>query len=339
MLIHVPRLVKHFLTAITPATIILLAVATLLPQWLSIQFIVALFGLWSLSYSLETSAEELGTTRFITIFLVPFLTTLPELVSTYFLVVSGHVLAGVLTFVGSAVFDLFLVLPILARGVQLDCKVVTILLLCSLVLPVVALALIDMKYHIVLSFTTNAEVTIHSKILGMFLTLLGTVVTLLVAVWGTHRLINAQLGGAKLIATVITLVSAVIAYAYTCISYASIVTAICNYIPESIAGILNAYLTSLPDAIYAAAAKEEGHIDEAFGELWSCVVHDYTVVPGIALLLGGAISATLGQALYMLAVPISFALLMYIDDCVVTKRATILLYSMFVIYTVLACIL
>jgi len=333
-----PRL-THFLTAVTATIPVLLLVASMLPTWLSLQFIVSLFALWSLSYSVETSAEALGSTRFVTVFLVPFLTTLPELISTVYLVMSNHPVAGLLTFVGSAVFDLFLVLPILARGDYLDRTIVLLLLFCMLPLPVTMLVLIDMKWHIVTQLLLNAGITLRSKPLGLVLTLLGVVVTLLVAVWGTHKLFNPEYRGAQLLATIITFVSAVIAFTYTCMEYSSMITALCSYIPGNIAGILNAYLTSLPDAIYAAAAAQEGHTDEGIGELWSCVVHDYTVVPGIALLLGGAISATLGQALYMLAVPIALILTLSPGDMRIDRKERIALFSLFALFTVLALLL
>lgn len=317
-MIYPVRALIYTVIYVLPLTILL---STLLPLNLVLEFFTLLFALWSLAYGIQSSCEQLGVTRFVTIFMIPWLTTLPETVSTVMLALRGFSLAGALTFAGSAFFDLFLAFTILGYRHEVT-RAMILVKIASL--PLILALLFNYR---------NGVFTVSGMWLGLLLIALCVVFTLIPALG--EKFFAPRLTRAQLLATIITLISSIIAFTYMCISYAQIVESFCHLIPESWAGVLNAYMTSLPDAIYAGAVREAGRVDEAIGELWSCVIHDYTETPGFALLFGSSIILDVMDYVVVATVPIIFTIVMYVFRFRVSNACALTLILLFIIYTVI----
>jgi len=307
--------------ALTLATFTLFTIGEV-PLTVFAQFITLVFALWALSYSIQSTTEQLGTTRFVNIFLIPWLTTLPETISAIQLARAGYPLAGALTFAGSAVFDLGLVLVILGFRHQLTKS----LAIAKVVALPLILAFIFSKQ--------NGIFVVHGTWLGVVLIAICIGVTL----WASlgEGFFKPQLSRVELVATVITWIASIISFTYMCFTYASFLESMCELLPQSWVGIANAYLTSLPDAIYAGVLREKGEVDEAIGELWSCVIHDYTEVPGFALLFGGTLQLTLPELIYVATVPFIFMLPLWLSKWEIKPGTAIALITLFIAYTIWA---
>ena len=84
----------------------------------------------------------------------------------------------------------------------------------------------------------------------------------------------------EVVTDLLSLMSSLLALGFTSWQFAERVSILAAFLPQNVVGVLSAYLTSLPDAIYASTIIHEDH-EDSIGEVWSCVIHDYTESLGL----------------------------------------------------------
>lgn len=285
-------------------------------------FISTLCALWSLSTALQNAVEELGAGRLFSFFIVPWLTTFPETMTTVLLVRAGYPVAGLLNGVYSAVFDLFLVLPLLTLGQRVP---LGIFMPLSLVIVLVPFAWLF------------ADLRLSTWWEGALLVALCIVLTLLPAL--REGIEKKELTPSQLASLLITAIASAVALVFTTMQYVSYIEALCAQLGQEIGGLLSAYLTSLPDAVYALVLREEGAVEEAIGELWACVIHDYTENFGFAPLFGGVVTASLTDVVVAITVLLAFIIVVTARRLVVDNVARLALASLFIVFTIAALLL
>jgi len=285
-------------------------------------FVSTLCAMWSLSSALQNAVEQLGAGRLFSFFIVPWLTTFPETLTTIMLVRAGYPIAGLFNGVFSAVFDLFLVLPLLTLGQRVVLGLFMPLGLGLVLIPFTVLFL-DLK--------------LSAWWEGAILVAVCVVLTLLPALKGGFE--KRELSAPQLVSLILTIVASVIALVFTTLQYVSYVESMCAQLGEEIGGILSAYLTSLPDAVYALVLREEGEVEEAIGELWACVVHDFTENFGFAPLFGGVVTTTMTDIVLSIAVILAFVIAVATRRLVIDEYARLALFGLFAAFTVTAILL
>ncbi len=221
------------------------------------------FSLWSIASGVEAEIRRIGAGPLVSALIVPWLTTLPETVTTVKLAVSGYPVAGLYNAIYSAVIDFFIVVPLVASRRDL----------WRLYPAVVAAALFA---ALSIGFGAYREpVVVSSPWLGGSM-LIATLVLSFLAGIGSYSI---RLSGQNLL----NLASGMAALTFASWFYADYATLFTALIGnEAVAGVVNAYLTSVPDIIYAIVARGE----TGTAELAGCIIHDFLEAPGLALALG-----------------------------------------------------
>lgn len=228
-------------------------------------------ALWSISGSIEQSTRRLGSGPLFSALIIPWVTTLPETLVTVELVASGYPLAGLYNAVVSAVFDMFIVVPLVGLNRRI--------LIPALVAPLPLLALFLVH--------GGSVILIEGRLIGIAMLLL--CILLCVIAGGT----SFTIGNVSL-QTLLELLSGLSALGFATIEFSNTVTALTAVIGnERLSGTIAAILTSLPDAIYALVARGESGLAELSG----CIIHDFLETPAVTLLLGGRLVITWFDAL------------------------------------------
>ena len=281
-----------------------------IPQNYLLDFFWTLFTLYILSQSLVSQVYSLGYGRVFTFIVIPWVTTGPETISAILMLLKGYPVACLFNCVYSAVFDLFLVTPLIALSIivkhrvpiQLDSKPWITLLIVAFIFAIFGL---DLK--------------ISTIVEGSILTALVSVTVLPLIWYGLNehfRRSEEVRTPSQTIVYIVTLFVTLYAFGVTAYRFGELASNLANFIPQEWAGLWVAYLTSLPDALYAWFVSVE-EIEDAIGELWSCVIHDYTEgigLPVIASKLAGVtyvLVFSLSQYAVAIAVPVlAFAVLL-----------------------------
>ena len=221
------------------------------------------FALWSVAGSVGEYAKRLGSGLLVSGMIVPWLTTLPETIVTIKLASSGYPIAGLYNCVMSAVFDLFLIAPLIGyKGKER---------LAPAVFAPVPLLLLAMVHY------EGGKAVLEQAVEGV--ALLAIMFALSLAASYGPATFNISFQG------VLELLAALSALGFASIEFSNTVTALTAAIgSERLGGTLAAILTSLPDAIYAVRAGLKGSVEEAMAEISGCIIHDFLEAPAIAMI-------------------------------------------------------
>jgi len=225
------------------------------------------FGLWAISGAVESAAAMLGRGVLVAGLVIPWLTTLPETIVTVKLCAAGYPVAGLYNSIVSAVFDMFIVFPLIARTRRADFRVWPAVISP---LPLVVVAVLAGE-------TAGEGIVLTGTAIGASMLAICIAFQLAVVRGATAKIHFDPM-------VTIELLSGLSALTFASIEFSNTVTALTALMPERLGGTIAAILTSLPDAIYALRAGVRD-VDAAVAELAGCIVHDFLEAPAIALML------------------------------------------------------
>jgi Ca2+/Na+ antiporter len=265
-----------------------------------LQLISTIAALYFITTALCDLTSKLGTGKLFSWVIVPTLTTLPETITSVVLALDGFDLAALYNLAYSAVFDVCIMLLYFAYR-RLPAY------------PVMAMLLGLGVFGLVVSYGYIAHGYCCIDYVGAVILIIALLIlTGLPALEPIRITISRRELGVNLVLTLFNLAALVM------VSYelSLRVEAFAVKLGEEIAGVLAAYITSIPDALYAAVASEKLSVEEGLAELAACVIHDFCETPAI---MAYAKTIELGQP-----VPVDMTLLVPVT-IVVTGLLTVML--------------
>ena len=216
-----------------------------------------------LIYMLSELSESEGNVGYMYI-VYPWITTAPETLTTVFLVLQGRPVAGLFNSVFSAAFDLAVVGLAAIRFGSINMRSLVPLGVAS---ALSALALVGVSYDGYLTFSDGV----------LLLTVLAVLMLFAAAGYGV------EYGAFKYGPAAAALSLAAMVPASWLLSKG--VDMLCCYVPEYLAGVVSAVLTSLPDVIVALVYGLES--EEAVASIYGACAHDFVESIGLAALAAG----------------------------------------------------
>jgi len=277
----------------------------------TVSFLLGLqaFSLWSIASSVEGELRRLGIGPMASALVIPWLTTLPETITTVKLAASGYPVAGLYNAVYSAVIDLFLVAPLIMRRRE-AWRLYPALLSAGL------FAALAVAYG-----AHRGTVTISSPWLGSGM----IVATMALSVLAGLGAVTTTMAGRNLL----NLLSGLAALTFAAWYYAEYATMFAAMIGnQALAGIVNAYLTSMPDIVYAIVAHESSGLAELSG----CIIHDFLEAPGFAAALGKLVVGPKDLAITLAFIAAALPLLRLRRNRVVYGMAVFTMFTVLGLY-------
>ena len=225
-------------------------------------------ALYFITAALCDLIDKLGSGRLFSWIIVPTLTTLPETITSVVLALGGYVLASIYNLLYSAVFDMCIMLT------YFYCRK----------LPRYALYVI-LTSPLLFLLLCNANIIIEGYVgLGLWTGLAALAALLLltgvpVIEKPTTRIKIRDVR--ELIVNLVLVMFNLAALVATCLELSARVEALCAALGQNVGGLLAAYLTSIPDALYSAVATEKLSVDEGLAELSACICHDFLETPAV----------------------------------------------------------
>jgi len=231
--------------------------------------ISALFVLALLMYVLAELSESEGNVGYMYV-VYPWITTGPETITTILLVLRGYPVAGLFNSIFSAAFDLAVIGLAAIRFGMVDVRRVVPL---GVISALSAFALIGVSYDGLLDFNDGV----------LLLSVLG--IAMLFAAFGygvSYGRFKHGVGPA---------VVGLLAMLPAAWLLSRVVEMLCAYIPESLAGVVSAVLTSMPDVIVALVYGLES--EEAIASIYGACLHDFVESIGLAALVAGLLGSAI----------------------------------------------
>ena len=231
--------------------------------------ISALFVLALLMYVLAELSESEGNVGYMYI-VYPWITTAPETLTTIMLVLRGLPVAGLFNSIFSAAFDLAVIgIAAMRFGVVNVRRVVPL----GVVSALSAFALLGVAYDGLLDFNDGV----------LLVSVLG-IATIFAAFGYGVSFGRFKWGPVPAVIGLLSMIPAAWLLTRT-------VELLCMYIPESVAGIVSAVLTSLPDVVVAVVYGLES--EEAIASIYGACLHDFVESIGLAALVAGLMGCTI----------------------------------------------
>ena len=229
------------------------------------QLISTVAALYFITTALCDLVDKIGAGKFFSWVVVPTLTTLPETITSVILAIDGFDLAALYNLVYSAVFDVCIMLLYFASKTLPRYPFVAMLIgITTFVTAALA------GYELYGCFCLDYAAGVVLLIMLLVLTVLPGIESL-----------EIKIGGRKLGVNLILVMFNLAALVLVSYELSLRVEAFAVKLGEDIAGVLAAYLTSIPDALYAAVASEKLSPEEGLAELAACVIHDFCETPAV----------------------------------------------------------
>ena len=306
-----------------------------LPTMFWVEFYSTLVALWLLSSSTASFAYRLGMGRFFSWFLIAWITTAPETISCIVYATRGLPTTTLFNAVYSAVFDLYLVIPLFAIYWRLGKSEPLIVNTYPFTWFIVTALLLTLCVLDLPSNLLRLDWCIDGVFEGLMLTIACIVITSMplayyVKVRG-EKLIRKpkEKSPGEVVTDLLSLMSSLLALGFTSWQFAERVSILATFLPQNVVGVLSAYLTSLPDAIYASTIIYEDP-EDSIGEVWSCVIHDFTESLGLPIVINKLLFGV-SIAITMSIIDITIALLTLILFAVIVIARRGILDNTFII--------
>ncbi|RLC36591.1 hypothetical protein DRH29_04250 [candidate division Kazan bacterium] len=220
-----------------------------------------------LIYMLSEFSESEGNVGYMYV-VYPWITTAPETLTTVFLILEGRPVAGLFNSVFSAAFDLAVVGLAAIRFGSINMRSLVPLGVAS---ALSALALVGVSYDGYLTFSDGV----------LLLTVLAVLMVFAATGYGIS-FGRFKYGGLWAALSMVAMVPAAWLLSKG-------VDMLCGYVPEYLAGVVSAVLTSLPDVIVALVYGLD--TEEAIASIYGACAHDFVESIGLAALVAGLMGA------------------------------------------------
>lgn len=237
-----------------------------------IQLISIVSALYFVTAALCDSIEQIGAGRLFSWLIVPTISTLPETITSVILALDGYVIASIYNLIYSAIFDLCIMLT------YFYCRK----------LPRYALYVIFLS-PLLFYVLCNVNYLVDGYVgLGMWTGLAALAALLLMTgLPGIEKpVLKLETRDVRtIIANTFLVLFNLVALVSISMDLTTRIEAICAKLGQDIGGLLAAYLTSLPDALYGAVATEKMSVNEGLAEIAACICHDFLEVPAVAAIV------------------------------------------------------
>jgi len=310
-----------------PIAIFLYMVASGVPFYLALEIIVIAFLLWLNNSVVVSFARRLRIGYVTALLFVPFFVTLPELVTCIVLAQHGYGLASFMNAVFSVVMDLcftyalfVLMYYYVSRKVLLytQPQIITLpnaYMVIGLLPPLVLTCMIfdfdklAIESKLVMDDLWDGVILLSTYIFALVL----PVAYMLATRRGQIKIVLPQYESYVPAWRDITIfIISLFSLMFLSYEFAERMDIVCSLLGQKVGGVLAAYLTSIPDAMYALAAfsPRVEEVKESLIELWSSSFHDLTRNISVPVLLyatganlfglvGGPLEANLATILAM----------------------------------------